>query len=59
MSLKSFEKYTDLTHILLYANTIDDANLCKKYIDDLLSLNIVPSVRENFYNNSLYETLFY
>ena len=54
MSLKSFEKYTDLTHILLYTNTIDDANLCKKYIDDLLSLNIVPSVRENFYNNSLH-----
>ena len=54
MSLKSFEKYTDLTHILLYANTIDDANLCKKYIDDLVSLNIVPSVRENFYNNSLH-----
>ena len=54
MSLKSFEKYTDLTHILLYANTIDDANLCKKYIDDLLFLNIVPNVRENFYNNSLH-----
>jgi len=54
MSLKSFEKYTDLTHILLYANTIDDANLCKKYIDELLMLNIVPLVRENFYNNSLH-----
>jgi len=54
MSLKSFEKYNDLTHILLYANTIDDANLCKKYIDDLLFLNIVPTVRENFYNNSLH-----
>lgn len=54
MSLKSFEKYNDLTHILLYANTIDDANLCKKYIDDLLFLNIMPSLRENFYNNSLH-----
>ena len=54
MSLKSFEKYKDLTHILLYANTIDDANLCKKYIDDLLFLNIVPNVRDNFYNNSLH-----
>jgi superfamily II DNA or RNA helicase len=54
MSLKSFEKYSDLTHILLYANTIEDANLCKKYINDLLILNIVPNLRDNFYNNSLH-----
>jgi len=54
MSLKSFEKYKDLTHILLYANTIEDANLCKKYINDLLILNIVPILRDNFYNNSLH-----
>jgi hypothetical protein len=37
MSLKSFEKYSDLTHILLYANSIEDANLCKKYINDLFT----------------------
>jgi superfamily II DNA or RNA helicase len=54
MSLKSFEKYKDLTHILLYANTIEDANLCKKYINDLLILNVVPILRDNFYNNSLH-----
>jgi superfamily II DNA or RNA helicase len=54
MSLKSFEKYNDLTHILLYANTIEDANLCKKYLDELLKLNIVPILTDNFYNNSLH-----
>ena len=54
MSLKSFEKYRDLTHILLYSNTIEDANLCKKYIDDLLSQNVISIVITNFYNNSLH-----
>jgi superfamily II DNA or RNA helicase len=54
MSLKSFEKYKDLTHILLYTNTIEDANLCKKYINDLLLLNAVPILRDNFYNDALH-----
>lgn len=39
MTLKSFEKYRDLTHILLYTNTTEDAELSKKYIDYLLSYN--------------------
>ena len=33
MCLKSFEKYKDLTHLLLYTNTTEDAELSKKYIN--------------------------
>ena len=50
MCLKSFEKYTDLTHILLYTNNTDDADLCKEYIDQLLSL----STPKKIYNKSLH-----
>ena len=54
MCLKSFEKYNDLTHLLLYTNTIQDAELSKKYIDDILSLNILSISKEKIYNNSLH-----
>ncbi len=49
MSLKSMEKYTDLTHILLYTNTMNDANLAKQYIDALLK--VIPL---QIYNNALH-----
>ena len=39
MCLKSFEKYNNLTHLLLYTNTTEDAELSKKYIDELLNCN--------------------
>ena len=54
MCLKSFEKYGDLTHILLYTNTTDEANTTKKYIDEILSLNILSITKENLYNNALH-----
>jgi superfamily II DNA or RNA helicase len=54
MCLKSFEKYNDLTHLLLYTNTTQDAELSKKYIDDILSLNILSISKEKIYNNSLH-----
>jgi superfamily II DNA or RNA helicase len=54
MCLKSFEKYTDLTHLLLYTNTTEDAELSKKYIDDILSLNILSIPKDKIYNNSLH-----
>lgn len=54
MCLKSFEKYNNLTHLLLYTNTIQDAELSKKYIDDILSLNILSISKEKIYNNSLH-----
>jgi superfamily II DNA or RNA helicase len=54
MCLKSFEKYNNLTHLLLYTNTTQDAELSKKYIDDILSLNILSIPKEKIYNNSLH-----
>lgn len=57
MCLKSFEKYTDLTHVLLYANTTEDAELCKSYIDELLKLNIVAISKNDIYNNALHSKL--
>ncbi len=54
MCLKSFEKYSDLTHLLLYTNTTEDAELCQKYINDILSLNILSIPKEKIYNNSLH-----
>ena len=54
MCLKSFEKYNDLTHLLLYTNTTEDAELSKKYINDILSLNVLSIQKEKIYNNSLH-----
>jgi predicted helicase len=54
MCLKSFEKYSDLTHLLLYTNNTEDAELAKNYIDEILSLNILSISKENIYNNSLH-----
>jgi len=54
MCLKSFEKYDDLTHLLLYTNTTEDAELAKKYIDEILSLNILLIRKEQIYNNALH-----
>jgi predicted helicase len=54
MCLKSFEMYKDLTHILLYTNTIEDAKLAENYIDKILELNIISISKDNIYNNALY-----
>lgn len=54
MCLKSFEKYSDLTHLLLYTNSTEDAELAKKYIDEIISLNILSISKESIYNNSLH-----
>jgi predicted helicase len=54
MCLKSLEKYNDLTHILLYTNTVQEAEQAKKYIDDILSLNIVSIDKDKCYNNALH-----
>lgn len=54
MSLKSFETYEDLTHLLLYTNTTEDAELAKKYIHEILSLNVLSIRKESIYNNSLH-----
>jgi superfamily II DNA or RNA helicase len=54
MCLKSFEKYNDLTHLLLYTNNTEDSELAKKYIDDILTLNILSITKEMIYNNALH-----
>lgn len=54
MCLKSFEKYNDLTHLLIYTNNTEDSELAKKYIDEILSLNILSISQDRIYNNALH-----
>ena len=54
MCLKSFEKYSDLTHVLLYTNTTTDAELAKNYINEIISMNIISITKEQLYNNALH-----
>ena len=52
MCLKSFEKYSDLTHILIYTNTTEEAELAKTYIDEIIKFTSIS--KEELYNNSLH-----
>ena len=54
MSLKSIEKYNDLTHILIYTNKTENSELVKKYIDIILDLDIININKNNFYNKALH-----
>ena len=54
MNLKAFERYPNLTHTLLYTNTTADAELAKKYIDDILNMNILTIRSEDVYNKALH-----
>jgi superfamily II DNA or RNA helicase len=54
MCLKSFEKYSDLTHLLLYTNTTEDSEQARNYINEILSLNILSISKERIYNNALH-----
>jgi predicted helicase len=54
MSLKSIEKYNDLTHILIYTNKTENCELVKKYIDIILELDIININKENYYNKALH-----
>jgi predicted helicase len=54
MALKSIEKYNDLTHILIYTNKTENANLVNVYIDIILKLNIININKENYYNKALH-----
>lgn len=57
MSLKSIEKYSDLTHILIYTNKTENSELVKKYIDIILKLNIININKENYYNKALHSNI--
>jgi superfamily II DNA or RNA helicase len=54
MTLKSMDKYKDLTHILLYTTTIDDADKASKYIEVILSTNIISIPKEQIYYSSIH-----
>jgi hypothetical protein len=52
MALLSFDKYNDLTHLLLYTNTTEEAELAKKYIDEILSLGVLSIC--GLYNSAIH-----
>lgn len=55
MSLKSIEKYNDLTHILIYTNTTYNSDLVKLYIDRIIETGILEDINyDNLYNKSLH-----
>ena len=54
MGLKSIEKYDDLTHILIYTNKTENAELVNKYINIILDLNVININKENYYNKALH-----
>ena len=50
ITIKSFEKYNKLSHILLYTNTTSNADKCQKFIEQILiKLNIY-----DIYNKALH-----
>ena len=55
MSLKSIEKYNNLTHILIYTNTTYNSDLVKLYIDRIIETGILEYINyDNIYNKSLH-----
>ena len=55
MSLKSIEKYNNLTHILIYTNTTYNSDLVNIYIDRIIKTGILEYINyDNIYNKSLH-----
>lgn len=55
MTLKTIHSVTNLTHIFLYTNTIEDAELANHYIHLILLNNNIPLLTtENIYHNTLH-----
>ena len=54
MTLKSLNTYEDLSHILIYTNSIESADIIDKYINILLNKNIFNINKTDFYNKSLH-----
>lgn len=55
MTLKSIVMYDNLTHILCYTNTTQNANKVEQFIDILLDKGIFSSLsKEQFYNKALH-----
>ena len=54
MTLKSIEKYDNLTHVLLYTNNTEESDLINHYIDEIIKLDILTIKSFDIYNNSLH-----
>ena len=54
MSLKSLERNPKLTHLLIYTNTTESADIVEFYIKQILDKNIISIPNENIYHRSLH-----
>lgn len=55
MCLKAIEKYKNLTHMLLYTNTVETSILAMKYLDNIVSKGLVSFENvDEFYNKALH-----
>ncbi len=52
MCIKSMEKYPDLTHVLLYTNTTQDADLSQLYIDKINNRLSFPLFNRSLHSKS-------
>jgi len=54
VSLKSIEKYSDLTHILICCNTTENSEIINSYIELILEKNILNIKKHDLYHNALH-----
>lgn len=54
MTLKSIEKYSDLTHILIYTNTQQNSNIIYDYINLILDKGLIKLNKDELYFKSLH-----
>lgn len=54
IALKSLCYYDNLTHLLIYTNKTQNAEIIKKYIDILLKKKVFKIKRKHIYNNDLH-----
>jgi len=57
MTLKSFEKYNNLSHILIYTNNTHNAELVDKYIKIIINKNMIKNIDNNLYHNLYHNSL--
>lgn len=54
MTLKSLEKYDNLSHVLICCNNTNNCDLMKIYIDEIMNKNIIKINKKDLYNESLH-----
>ena len=54
MTLKTIEKYNDLTHITIYTNKTENAELVKFYVEKILETDIIKLDSNEIYNKALH-----